>query len=177
MSQSGQFYIELGAHQTMDSHQVGDDANSTPTNANSAPWYQFDYNGSVFVLSSLVTASAAETAGSTSTKPVTPASAAVANAAGVTEWALGGLYIKCGTASVTSAANGTGGAATVTFPTAFPTACDAVLLGHELPAGAVADIITEPFYCARSTTGVTIGVDRDFGADQTYQVSWLALGR
>ncbi|MEO7913214.1 MAG: glycoside hydrolase family 66 protein [Roseiflexaceae bacterium] len=47
MSQSGQFYIELGALQTMDSHQVGDDANSTPTNANSAPWYQFDNNGAL----------------------------------------------------------------------------------------------------------------------------------
>jgi hypothetical protein len=138
---------------------------------------QLDYNGSVFVLSSPVTASAAETQGATSTNPITPASAAVSNSAGVTEWALGGLYIKCGTVSVTSAPSGTGGAATVTFPTAFPTACDAVVLGHELASGAVADIITEAFYCARSTTGVTIGVDRDFGADQTYQVSWLALGR
>lgn len=47
MSQSGQFYMELGALQTMDSHQVGDDANSNPTNANSAPWYQFDANGAL----------------------------------------------------------------------------------------------------------------------------------
>ncbi|HEY3229136.1 MAG TPA: glycoside hydrolase family 66 protein, partial [Roseiflexaceae bacterium] len=47
MSQSGQFYIELGAFQTMGSHQVGDDANSNPTNTNSAPWYQFDANGAL----------------------------------------------------------------------------------------------------------------------------------
>jgi GH15 family glucan-1,4-alpha-glucosidase len=47
MSQSGQFYIELGAFQTMDSRQVGDDANSNPADVNSAPWYQFDTNGTL----------------------------------------------------------------------------------------------------------------------------------
>jgi GH15 family glucan-1,4-alpha-glucosidase len=47
MSQSGQFYIELGAFQTMDSHQVGNDANSNPADVNSAPWYQFDSAGTL----------------------------------------------------------------------------------------------------------------------------------
>jgi GH15 family glucan-1,4-alpha-glucosidase len=47
MSQSGQFYIELGAFQTMGSHQAGDDANSTPGSSTSAPWYQFDANGAL----------------------------------------------------------------------------------------------------------------------------------
>lgn len=47
MSQSGQYYIELGAFQTMDSHQVGNDADSNPSSSNSAPWYQFDANGTL----------------------------------------------------------------------------------------------------------------------------------
>lgn len=45
MSQTGQFYIELGAFQTMDSYQVGNDADSNPNSQTSSPWYQFDANG------------------------------------------------------------------------------------------------------------------------------------
>lgn len=47
MSQSGQFYIELGAFQAMDSYNVGMDNNSNPSDPNSSPWYQFDATGTL----------------------------------------------------------------------------------------------------------------------------------
>lgn len=45
MSQSGQYYIEMGALQTMDSRQVGNDADSNSANTTSSAWSQFDANG------------------------------------------------------------------------------------------------------------------------------------
>ncbi len=47
MSQTGQFYVELGAFQTMDSYQVGNDAVTDPNDVNSAPWFQFDATGTL----------------------------------------------------------------------------------------------------------------------------------
>jgi GH15 family glucan-1,4-alpha-glucosidase len=45
MSASGQYHIQLGAFQAMDSYQVADDANSNPAASTSSGWSQFDANG------------------------------------------------------------------------------------------------------------------------------------
>ena len=47
MTGSGQYVLFLGALQTMDSHQVGNDADSVVTDATAAPWYTFDNNGTL----------------------------------------------------------------------------------------------------------------------------------
>lgn len=47
MSQSGQYYMEFGALQPMDSRQVGNDANSNAADVASGAWYQFDANGAL----------------------------------------------------------------------------------------------------------------------------------
>jgi GH15 family glucan-1,4-alpha-glucosidase len=45
MSQTGQYYIEFGALQTMDSRQVGNDSDTNAANTTSSAWAQFDANG------------------------------------------------------------------------------------------------------------------------------------
>ncbi len=47
MSASGQFFVILGAFQTMDGYQVGDDSNSTLTSPTIAGWYSFDHDGTL----------------------------------------------------------------------------------------------------------------------------------
>lgn len=47
MSQTGQFYTQFGAFQAMDSYQVGNDSNTDPNHAESAPWFQFDAAGTL----------------------------------------------------------------------------------------------------------------------------------
>jgi GH15 family glucan-1,4-alpha-glucosidase len=47
MSQSGQYYMEFGALQTMDTRQVGNDSDSNTANTTSGAWYQFDANGTL----------------------------------------------------------------------------------------------------------------------------------
>lgn len=47
MSQTGQFYLQLGAFEAMDSYQVGDDTNTDPGHSESSPWHQFDANGTL----------------------------------------------------------------------------------------------------------------------------------
>lgn len=47
MSASGQYHIQLGSFQTMDSYQVADDANTNPSATTSSGWHQFDTNGTL----------------------------------------------------------------------------------------------------------------------------------
>lgn len=47
MSQTGQYYLQFGAFQAMDSYQVGNDANTDPYHQESAPWHQFNATGSL----------------------------------------------------------------------------------------------------------------------------------
>ncbi|MCF6093617.1 hypothetical protein L1765_06395 [Microaerobacter geothermalis] len=47
MSSSGQYYLALGAFQTVDGYQVADDTKSDITQNDVAPWYTFDNNGTV----------------------------------------------------------------------------------------------------------------------------------
>lgn len=47
MSQSGQYYMEFGAFQAMDTRQVGNDSDSNTANTTSGAWYQFDANGTL----------------------------------------------------------------------------------------------------------------------------------
>ena len=140
--------------------------------------YCVDFNGTDFILTDQPKATAAETAGAVSTKAMTPASAAATNAVGVYERAIGGVYEKWGTLNVTANISGTSGAASVTFPTAFPTACDQVTATIVLPAGTVSGIILSPHVVARSTTAATIGISRaGVGSDGPYAVDWYAKGR
>lgn len=140
--------------------------------------YCVDFNGTDFILTDQPTATAAETAGAVSVKPITPASAAATNSAGVYERAIGGVHEKWGTLSVTANISGTSGAASVTFPTAFPTACDQVVAAIALPGGTVSGIILSPHVVAKSTTATTIGITRaGVGPDGPYAVDWYAKGR
>jgi hypothetical protein len=140
--------------------------------------YTVEYDGAQFLLTSLVTASAAETAGSTVVKPITPKSAAATTSGGVYERAIGGVYEKWGTLSVTANIAGTGGQATVTFPTAFPAACDQVTATINLPGGTVSGIILSPYVFSKSTTAAIIGITRaGVGSDGPYSVDWYAKGR
>ncbi len=47
MSNSGQYYVALGAYQTMDGYQVADDTQSSLAASDVAAWYTFDNNGTV----------------------------------------------------------------------------------------------------------------------------------
>ncbi|HET9159219.1 MAG TPA: hypothetical protein VFN88_01280 [Caulobacteraceae bacterium] len=136
-----------------------------------------DFDGTAFVLTQAPLATAAEAKGATSRHAISPLAAAVVNSGGVTEWALGGLCLKCGTVTATSAASGSGGEAAVTFPTAFPTACDAVLVSLDQPSGAIVDVSYGAYYRGKSTTGVQIGVDQTAPPSIGFAVSWLAIGR
>jgi hypothetical protein len=139
--------------------------------------YTADYDGTAFILTQPPLASVAEAKGVTSRHAITPQAAAVAVSGGVTEWALGGLHLKCGTVSATSAASGSGGEAAVTFPTAFPNACDAVLVSLDQPSGAIVDVSYGAYHRGKSTTGVHIGVDQTAPPSLAFSVSWLAIGR
>jgi len=47
MSNSGQYYVALGAFQTMTGYQAGDDTVSNVSSSTVAPWYTFDNNGTL----------------------------------------------------------------------------------------------------------------------------------
>ena len=47
MSNSGQYYVALGAFQTMTGYQAADDTDSSLSSSTVAPWYTFDDNGTL----------------------------------------------------------------------------------------------------------------------------------
>ena len=47
MSASGQFYVVLGAFESVDSYQIGDDTNASPTSPVASPWVRFQANGAL----------------------------------------------------------------------------------------------------------------------------------
>jgi hypothetical protein len=98
----------------------------------------------------------------------------------VWEIQIGELYLKFGTASVTSTNGaGTTGAAVITFPHAIPTTfiC-AGAVSPSLGSGAVNQVTYVPWTTAGSVTGVTIGMSRaGSGSDGPFNVTWFALGK
>lgn len=140
--------------------------------------YTVSYDGSAFTTTGVGIATAAEVAGTTSTKAITPKGAAYAVSGGVYERALGGVYEKWGSASVTSTNGaGTTGAAAISFPNAFPTACDSVVATVLLPSGAVNQVSYSEWITSVSTAGFTLGVSREgSGTDGPFTVHWQAKG-
>lgn len=143
--------------------------------------YTARYNSTsdAFTINGVGVATASEVAGIASNKAVTPLAAKVVTSGGITEQAIGGRYTKWGTSSVTSNTGGsTTGAATVTFPNAFPSSCDVVRVTIGLPGGGSSGVIYSAWYANKSTTGFTLGITRaGVGTDGPFTVDWEAVGR
>lgn len=96
----------------------------------------------------------------------------------VWEIQIGGLYVKFGTAAVTSTNGaGTTGAAVLAFPHAYPTAILAAGALPILASGAVNQVTYVPWATAPLTTGITVGVSRaGSGSDGPFNVFWFTVG-
>lgn len=86
-----------------------------------------------------------------------------------------GELVKAGTFSVTAAATGDQTDA-ITFTTAFPTACDAVLFGLSSLGTAAAAINGGPFAASISKTGFTATLDITTAGTGNVTGYWVALG-
>lgn len=140
--------------------------------------YVVNYDGSAFTTTGVGIATAAEVAGITSNKAITPLAAKYSVSTGIYEQAIGGVCDKWGAASVTSTNGaGTAGAATISFPTAFPASCDSVTATIMLGSGSVSQVSYSTWVSAVSTTGFTLGVSREgSGSDGPFTVYWRATG-
>jgi len=138
--------------------------------------YQAVYDGTDFLLLDDARASAAQAAAGTSASLVlTPASLAKVSTGGIREQNIGGLQHKYGSATVTAAGSGTTGEETVTFPSAFPSACLGVVASVEqsqaINNGNYSAYVKNP-----TTTGVTIGIDSSGAPADPFTVYWHAWG-
>ncbi len=92
------------------------------------------------------------------------------------EFQLGSFYVKWGSASVTPAASGTSGEATVTFSTAFPTDCSGVFATPNLPSGGIAGTSYALYVRALSASGCNIGLDSTGTPHNLTTCYWIAIG-
>ena len=87
-----------------------------------------------------------------------------------------GVRFQWGSGSVTPAASGTTGEASITFSTAFSTACRGVIACQDLPGGAVGSTNYAVYVRGLSTSGCFIGLDSSGTPHNVTTCYYLAWG-